>query len=218
MNRYKYSRTPHLPWSPGGTSDDIHCRTAKQFEGKTVVVTEKMDGENTSLYRDHIHARSTDSRHHRSRDWVKALHGRIAHQIPEHWRICGENVFAQHAIQYNTLPSYFLAFSVWTEDNIGLSWSETIEWLKLLELTPPKVIYQGIWDENTVKAIPVDTNTSEGYVVRCTDSFHYSTFSENVAKWVRVNHVQTNKHWIHAEVTPNGLAIIHEKPTKELPK
>ena len=218
MNRYKYPRTPHLPWSPGSTSDDIHFGTAKQFEGKLVVVTEKMDGENTTLYRDHIHARSTDSRHHPSRDWVKGLHGRIAHHIPEHWRICGENLFAQHAISYNALPSYFLAFSIWTEDNTCLPWSKTIEWLKLPDLTPPIVIYQGLWDENTVKSITVDTGTSEGYVVRCADSFHYSAFTENIAKWVRVNHVQTDKHWMHAEVTPNGLAINHKTSAKEQPK
>lgn len=215
MNRYKYPRTPHLPWSPGSTSDDIHCGTAKQFEGKTVVVTEKMDGENTSLYRDYFHARSTDSRHHPSRDWVKGLHGRIAHHIPEDWRICGENVFAQHAIKYNGLQSYFLAFSIWTQDNTCLSWSETVEWLKLLNLASPKVIYQGLWDENVVKSISVDTDSSEGYVVRCVDNFHYSEFADNIAKWVRVNHVQTDKHWMHAEIIPNRLAVTRKDSNKE---
>jgi hypothetical protein len=59
--RIKYPRTPHLPWSPGATSDDIYQGNTSYFENKVVVVTEKMDGENTSIYRDFVHARSIDS-------------------------------------------------------------------------------------------------------------------------------------------------------------
>lgn len=71
--RTKYPRTAHLPWSPGATSDDIYQGNLSPFAGKQVVVTEKMDGENTTLYRDFVHARSIDSRFHPSRTWVKAL-------------------------------------------------------------------------------------------------------------------------------------------------
>jgi len=45
--------------------------------GREVVVTEKMDGENTTMYCDNIHARSIDGRHHPSRDWVKMTVGEI---------------------------------------------------------------------------------------------------------------------------------------------
>ena len=58
---YKYPRTPHLPFSPGGTKDDRRLRDINCFVGKEVVVTEKMDGENTSIYRDYYHARSINS-------------------------------------------------------------------------------------------------------------------------------------------------------------
>ena len=66
--RVKYPRTAHLPWSPGATADDIYQGKLSSFEGKYVVVTEKMDGENTTLYRDYMHARSVDSRFHPSRN------------------------------------------------------------------------------------------------------------------------------------------------------
>jgi len=80
MNQYiKYPRTPHLPWSPGASDDDITQRSVSLFDGVDVVVTEKMDGENTSLYSDHSHARSLDSKHHSSRDWLKRWHSTIAH-------------------------------------------------------------------------------------------------------------------------------------------
>src|SRR5690554_4811700 len=112
MGRHKYPRTRHLPWSPGASHDDLVSREVESFVGQRIIVTEKMDGENTTLYRDHLHARSLDSRHHPSRDWVKALHGRIAHEIPERWRVCGENLYARHSIGYEALPSYFMLFSV----------------------------------------------------------------------------------------------------------
>ncbi|MEI8604633.1 RNA ligase family protein [Pseudoalteromonas sp. B160] len=49
MMRVKYPRTPHLPWSPGATEDDIHQGNLSCFANKQVVVTEKMDGENTTF-------------------------------------------------------------------------------------------------------------------------------------------------------------------------
>lgn len=67
----KYPRTYHLPWSPGLTDDDRMLPSTKVFEGKQVVVTEKMDGENTTMYRDYMHARSLEEEHHESRCWVK---------------------------------------------------------------------------------------------------------------------------------------------------
>lgn len=42
----KYGRTFHLPWSPGAHDDDKTLKDTSQFEGKRVVVTKKMDGEN----------------------------------------------------------------------------------------------------------------------------------------------------------------------------
>lgn len=70
-NRFKYPRTPHLPWSAGKTDDDIVLLSTEHFEGKKVVVTEKLDGENTTMYTDYLHARSTINRPHISRGWVK---------------------------------------------------------------------------------------------------------------------------------------------------
>lgn len=47
------------------------AEVSPEFLKGPVVITEKMDGENTTLYRDGLHARSLDSRHHPSRNWVK---------------------------------------------------------------------------------------------------------------------------------------------------
>jgi len=204
---YKYPRTYHCPWSPGGTRDDSILESMDHFVGKKVVVTEKMDGENTTMYKDHIHARSTSSTNHPSRNWVKALQGRLSHHIPEGWRICGENLFARHSIAYERLNSYFLAFSIWNEENICLDWGSTVEWCQLLEIEHVPVLYVGLYDEEAIRASWSPQNgeeNSEGYVIRLYDSFAYDDFRESVAKYVRANHVTTDERW-ERNWTPNSL-------------
>ncbi|MED1944054.1 MULTISPECIES: RNA ligase family protein [Brevibacillus] len=206
----KYPRTFHLPWSRSRTDDDKILRTVGHFEEKEVVVTEKLDGENTTLYRNHIHARSLDSKDHASRHWVKMLHGTISFHIPEGWRICGENVYALHSIYYEHLTSYFYVFSIWNENNECLSWDETVEWAELLGLETAPVLYRGIWSEETVKSCytkqSVFGGEQEGYVVRLTERFSYEDFKQSAAKFVRKNHVQTDQHWLSKPVVPNGIA------------
>ena len=203
--RYKYPRTRHLPWSPGASEDDLHLQSLTDFHDTDIVVTEKMDGENTSLYADHLHARSLDSRHHSSRDWLKQWHGSMAHNIPFGWRVCGENLFARHSIAYQQLASYFYGFSIWNEHNESCSWDTTVEWFELLGIEPVPVLYRGPWDEKLLRSLALDTERQEGYVVRTSAAFGYSDFSAHVAKWVRSEHVQTENHWMHSAVVPNGL-------------
>lgn len=203
----KYPRSPHLPWSPGATSDDTRLFDTLHFEGKEVVVTEKMDGENTSMYRDGLHARSIDGRHHPSRDWLKAMHAAIQFSIPQGWRLCGENLFARHSISYDQLESYFYLFSVWNDENLCLSWDETVAFAEQLGLSHVPVIYRGPWDEPKIRKLvqELDTSAQEGIVVRVADHFHFDSFKCSLAKWVRKNHVQTQQHWMHAQIIPNKL-------------
>ena len=205
--RVKYSRTYHLPWSLGVQSDDNVIASLDAFVGQRVVVTEKMDGENTSIYNDYIHARSIDGRSHPSRDWVKRFQSTIARDIPDGWRVCGENLFAKHSVGYTQLPSYFLGFSIWTDDNVCLSWDETVEWFDVLDVVGVPILYDDIYDESAIKELgnKLDLDAAEGYVIRVADSFHYDEFKHKVAKFVRVNHVQTDEHWMHAQIIPNEL-------------
>lgn len=205
MNRFKYPRTLHLPWSPGITSDDVRHVDASCFEGKNVIVTEKMDGENTTMYSDYIHARSITSQGHASRDWVKNLHARLRFQIPVGFRVCGENLYARHSIPYEELASYFYLFSVWNEQNKCLSWSDTIAWSLKLEVPHPKVLYEGKWNEKLIKNLSVDNTLCEGYVVRLSEEFEYDNFAQSTAKWVRSDHLQTDGDWKHKKVIPNKL-------------
>lgn len=201
----KYPRTPHLGSSPGASSDDVWSQA--HFSEQDIVITEKMDGENTTLYSDHLHARSLDSRHHPSRSWVKGLHQRIKHLIPKGWRICGENCYARHSIEYKALESYFLVFSIWDEQNMCLSWAQTKEWCALLGLAHVPVLYEGPWATQCVAQVldTMNLDEQEGVVVRVTQSFSFEQFGTHLAKWVRPNHVRTSTHWMLEQVHPNGL-------------
>ena len=210
MERYrvKYPRTKHLPWSESWSSDDLKSDQGDHLypSGTQVVVTEKLDGENTTLYRDGLHARSIDSRHHPSRTWVKSLQGRIGHLIPPRFRICGENMYARHSIPYDQLLSYFYVFSVWEEDRC-LSWDDTTEWAALLGLHCVPTLYQGAWNPEVIRELSqsLDLSKQEGYVVRPLQAFQFSEFSHSVYKWVRKNHVQTDQHWMRSKIVPNRL-------------
>jgi len=205
MTEYmKYPRTPHLPFSPGAEKDDVLLLDTKHFEGHEVVVTEKMDGENHTLYHNCLHARSLDSGYHWSRERLKAFHSEIAHLIPEGFRICGENMVAKHSIKYDDLPHFFLGFSVW-EGTRCLDWHNTLLWFELIGIQPVPMIWRGIWDESTVKSLinGLDLARQEGVVIRRADAFELKDFKNNIAKWVRKNHVQTSDHWMHAAPEEN---------------
>lgn len=208
MDLIKYPRTFHLPWSESLTSDDKSLTSVDHFCGKEVVVTEKMDGENTTLRFDHLHARSLDSAGGEDRAWVKQFWSSIRYDIPQGWRVCGENLWARHSVSYQNLPSYFMGFSVWDDGNNALSWDDTQEWFSLLGVTSVPVLYRGQWNEKVIRSLWDNQNRCqcEGYVVRLADSFHYDDFSRSVAKFVRSGHVQTDKHWRHSALVPNLLA------------
>lgn len=217
----KYPRTYHLPWSPGATDDDRIMEDPDEcFGGREVVVTEKMDGENCTMYSDYIHARSLEYASHPSRDRVKAMWAQVAHDIPEGWRVCGENLYALHSIAYDDLSSYFQVFSIWNEKNECLSWDETKEWAALLGFQTVPPIVRGTWDVTdpigsiqkaiheawSSHAIRTGGRESEGYVVRLADSFHYKDFRRSVAKYVRKDHVvHRDGHWSNRPVVPNKL-------------
>lgn len=212
---YKFPKTMHLPWSPNLQNDDRLIENTLDLFNGPIIITEKMDGENTTMYRDHIHARSIDSKDHASRAWVKAKWGQIKNDIPDGYRICGENMFAQHSIFYQNLPSYFLGFAIFDETNMCLSWEESRTWFSLLGIaTVPEIVEidAGYYDpegiERTIRYIGdryIIRPGVEGYVVRRTCAFPYSDWSTKVAKYVRKGHVQTDQHWMEKPVEKNEL-------------
>lgn len=208
MNKlYKYPRTPHLPFSEGATDDDKILKSTEHFLGKEVVVTEKMDGENTTIYNDNYHARSLDSTHREYHSYLLSrVLPQIQYQIPDGIRICGEYLYAKHSIYYDNLTSYFQVFSVWNNDTC-FSWNDTKDFISKLGLIIVPELYVGIYSDNKMKELAkeVITRGGEGIVVRFYDSYKYEDFGKSVAKYVRPHHVQTDTHWSQSEIITNTL-------------
>lgn len=218
IDRKKYPRTPHLPFSFGRSQDDVGLSDCSQFLGKEVVVSEKLDGESTAIYPDgYVHARSLDSKHHVSRSWVKAYAQTFSYLLPPSFRVCGENLTAYHSIFYTELPMLLFVIGIY-KDDLCLSWDDTIQLCNSWHLTTVPVIYQGIWDEEKIRSLWTGKGkfptfedekmkkpcAAEGYVVRLASEFKYDDFQRSVAKMVRPHHVTSDSHWLEHFV-PNKL-------------
>lgn len=221
----KFSRTLHMPFSPGITKDDKVHKDLNFFVGKEVIVTEKADGENTTIARLKTHARSVDSKAHWSRERMRALHSELKWkldqpQFKDIHRICGENMVAQHSIGYNKLPSFFLCFAIWDRYNVCYSWDDMEILCNELEISLVPLLARGIFqkdntilkhDGSIVKLLDLYTGESklggeqEGMVLRIASEFHYNDYAKAVAKFVRPNHVTTDEHWLFAEPIENIL-------------
>ena len=216
----KYPRTYHLPSSPGLQNDDRRLPDISVFRDKRVIVTEKIDGEGTTMTAERTYPRSPDGRYHPSRDLMKAYHAKRAVGIPKDWRICGEYAHALHSVPYtiangNPLADVFLGFAIFDETNVMMGWDTTLEMFELLDITPVPVLYAGPWFNELPDTIGkmIDPTRQEGFVVRLAEGEPYpegpgdaGRFFKGVAKWVRKNHVQTDSHWMSGPVIPNEIA------------
>src|SRR5574338_1632221 len=144
MNSPKYNRTFHLPWSPGATNDDKIASSVEYLLKTPIVITEKMDGSNTSLEFEGCFARThSGPPSHPSFDGLKALHAQIKHDIPSNFQLFGEWCYARHSIEYSALPDYFLLFNIRdTEYNIWSSWEEVEEWSHEIGVPTVPVLFE----------------------------------------------------------------------------
>jgi hypothetical protein len=117
-------------------------------------------------------------------------------------------MYAKHSIFYDVLTTYFYVFAIF-QGEICLSCDDTVEWCRLIGLETVPVLYKGSWDEQAIKACwrgkSVFGEEQEGYVVRNAGSFRFDEFRSNVAKFVRPDHVTTNRHWMQESVISNIL-------------
>lgn len=197
LDAIKYPKTMHFDFSQSLQNDDRKIETLDDFIGKRVIVTEKLDGENATVYSDYYHPRSVIDDGHPSRSWLKGYIPNFQHGIPVGWRVCGEYMYAEHSIRYENLKSFFYAFSIWDKNNVCLSWSAFKKYCTELEIEIVPVLYDGIFDLDKIKEIyeNLDFNKQEGIVCRVAHEFHYDDFQTHTAKAVRPKHVQTDDHW-----------------------
>lgn len=217
METHKYPRTYHFDFSAGAINDDKISASIDGVIGVPIVLTEKVDGSNTSLEADGCFARThSGPPSHASFDGLKALHGAVKWKIPQGIQLFGEWVFARHSIEYSALPGYFLLFNVRDlRNNLWLSWEDVKTWAKEIEVPTVPVLFQGtMGSEAELKELVLSFmkqpsccgGAREGVVARVATKFDDNDFSRYVAKYVRANHVDpTNDHWLHKEIIKNGL-------------
>lgn len=209
MENTKYPRTYHLPFSLGATNDDkiVDSDWFDYLVGKDLVLTEKLDGQNTALMQSGVFARSHAQP--TQNEWDKyliepnGLFDRIKSYIGENEIIYGENMFGIHSIEYDKLTDYFYVFNI-RDDERWYSWNEVTEMCEILGLSQVPTLYVGSFNnptelEDKIKELMKNGSTFgktiEGVVVRVMEEFPLNEFKHNVIKFVRANHVQTDKHW-----------------------
>ena len=70
------------------------------------------------------------------------------------------------------------------------------------------MLYDGFYHETSIRNIWLhkDWDNCEGYVLRFADKVGYGEFKHKFAKFVRKNHIQTVKHWMHGQrIEPNVM-------------
>ena len=216
----KYPRIPHLPWSPGATRDDRRLGSVDSLLNAPIVITEKMDGSNVCLAPNAVYARSHGSvPTHPSFNELKSIHATLRGYIPGDCFIYGEWCFARHSISYEKDPPHLQVFALLdTSTGIWSPFAEVRSMVKrLLEHSPlialvPELFCGTVETEVQLKTL-VDRLAKqpsffgpdrEGLVVRWAGPIPGDSFSVAVAKWVRANHVQTDKHWSRGPIVRHG--------------
>jgi hypothetical protein len=198
----KYPRTAHFPFSEGAQNDD---RILSDWQGlleKEIVITEKLDGENTCLKTSGYFARSHGAIN--QKPWaknIKTIWERVGKSLGD-FHVFGENLYAIHSIEYNRLEHHFFVFGI-RENDVWLSWEEVKYYANLLELPLVPIISQNFYTKETLlkeiqqKLISGSAlgDTCEGVVCRTAAAYPDADFQTNVLKYVRKNHVQTDAHW-----------------------
>lgn len=215
----KYPSTSYLSFSENIIAKRVTSNPIadnNNFVGFPIVITMKMDGSNVVMTDHHVAARNGYDARHKSFDYIKAIHASIKHLIPENIQVFGEWLYAKHSIHYSEdvpLKSYLQIFGVYdNQKRLFLGWGSVESYAKLLGYpTTPYIDIMTFSDKYvfaaTVTQIAKEniSQGNEGVVVRSVYPFHYSQFETYLAKYVRPNHVQTNKHWQNQRITRNVL-------------
>jgi len=219
-NRYyiKYPTTAYLPNSETMGNPMLFAlgtpHGTPYLADSEVVITIKMDGSNACLRHDKVVARNGSSADHKSFDMIKSMHSTFQHLIPKNLQIFGEWLYAKQSIHYKNLSSYFQIFGVYDcNTRHFLDWPSTEKIAALLELETTPILQQNVNFKsnyeflNTIEhlAKKVIEEGHEGIVVRSKYPIHYGLYESLIGKYVRANHIQTEKHWTNQQITKNEL-------------
>jgi hypothetical protein len=212
MNLPKYPRTKHWPASQTVQPDDSILDNPEAFLNRELVILEKLDGGNTCLYNGEVYARSVSQPCHHG--WMSMVRKHHAWKTMNFNAIFyGEDIYGVHSIEYGPVPEEetFYLFSTLTSSGNPCekekkfnTWHLTAWYATQLEVpTVPVIAIKSFETIDSITAFLEEElkkesalgGPREGFVVRSSWMFNYSDFDNNVFKYVRPNHVQTDEHW-----------------------
>lgn len=203
--RLKYPRTPYWPDSPTlGRSDTVHP-DPEWFVGRSVVVTEKLDGTNVLIHRGRVYGRSVGAE--AANKWMAMVKKHHAWKVSEpDIYLYGEDIYGVHSIEYGAVRERetFHAFALRDSKGDFGSMAALEQFATERSIPVVPVIYRGtfvsiaemrtfIRSEHAKQSVL--GGEREGMVVRAAEGFSSSEFAGNVCKSVRQDHVQTDQHW-----------------------
>jgi hypothetical protein len=201
----KYPRTFHWPWSQQVHADDSTHDNPELFVGREVIITEKLDGGNTALNSGEVYARSTGQA--ATQGWfahVKKYHAWKTKSLPNTTTFYGEDLAALHSVAYQIpMDETYKVFQI-RENNVFVPWDQVVIDSKALNLDVVPVLFRGQfgsigeitkWFETEISKPSAFGPQREGFVMSTPYGFMADEFSDNVCKYVRKNHVQTDEHW-----------------------
>lgn len=202
----KYPSTGHWPWSPTVHKDDRYVPNPECFVGREVVISEKLDGGNTCLWRGDVYARSTGQI--ATQGWfamVKKHHAWKTANEPEDVFVYGEDLYGIHSIEYAPIreDETYRIFNVRRGD-MWLSWDDICAHAQSLNILTVPLLYRGTFNsideitkffEREIQKPSELGGAREGFVMRAADMFWDADWTGNAAKYVRKDHVQTDQHW-----------------------
>lgn len=182
----KYPRTPHLPWSNAIDEKDIILPNLSIFEGKTVLVNEKLDGENITITKRecYLQYRSLDAVYDKQ---LLIQVKEIQKMIADDYILHGEYLLIKHGIYYEHIPSYLMIYFV-EYNGMILNWDKTYKLLTDLNICTVNVLYHGIFNRNYLYDLSkqCDMNQlTEGYVIHIDCDFKLTDIKNYAAKYVR---------------------------------
>jgi hypothetical protein len=186
------------------------------FLGRDVVITEKLDGGIAAINADRVYARSSGAP--TNQPWFAYMKGRTVpkfYGLPPSVCVYGEDLYGVHSIEYDPLPDTFFLFHVLermvenietpnTHRDCFWSWNAAEEFARQYSVNTVPVLHRGRFEKiseiteyfmDNIGSPSIYGPSREGFVMRVIESFPFDEFEFHVCKFVRKNHVQTDKHW-----------------------
>ena len=200
----KYPKTFYWPHSPS-LYYYSNVVNANSFVNVDLVITEKIDGGNTLLYKGDVYARSTSEKS--TQKWMGMVRKHHAWKLfgMEDMYLYGEDIYGVHSIEYEPIyeDKTFYAFAC-RQGEYFASFDFVAYFCSKFGIPVVPVLFRGSfnnvidlndWIQKSHLESSFLGGEKEGVVIRKSGEFLASDFNNNVCKSVRLNHVQTDEHW-----------------------